>query len=132
MISIVPRALSPIATAQPSRRDMPLRRAPSRPPMTLPIVAIASTTRQSRRSKWATKSTIRPIEAKNSGAKMNEMNCSIVVRVCLRKCPLSPSAMPTRKAPKIAWTPSHSVKAAAPSARVRPKPRTPPGQVALA
>jgi hypothetical protein len=65
--------------------------------------------------------------AKKIGAKMNPTNCSIIVRVWARRCVESPRDTPKIKAPKMAWMPIHSVKAAQAKAPVTVNPSTPPG-----
>src|SRR5690606_32714472 len=42
-----------------------------------------------------------------------------------------PSAIPNKKAPKIAWIPSHSVKAAAKKQKAIDNDKTPPGQASF-
>ena len=79
-------------------------------------------------SKPSMKLTRRPMPAKNSGAKMLLMNCSMVSRVLALRCFESPMATPAMKAPKIEWMPIASVAAAQMSETVSTKPRTPPGQ----
>ncbi len=129
MISMAPRAFIPKPTAQDSRAGIPLSRAPMPQPTSLPTHAMTSTRTTSSGWKEVAKFTARPMLAKNSGAKMKEMKSLMMARVCSRRCGESPMATPMRKAPKMACTPIHSVKAAPNRAAASEKPNTPPGQL---
>ncbi len=96
MISIAPRAFRPKPMPNASFQSTPIIRAPSTHPTSLPTHATTSTASTIVRSKFAAMSTLRPMLAKKSGAKMKEMNRSIVVRVSSLRCGESPTAMPTR------------------------------------
>ncbi len=106
MISIAPRAFSPKPTAADSRQPSPPSRAPIEQPSTLATLAMTTTSTVMRRSKEWAKSTRRPSPAKNTGANTLVTKSWMTTRVRSRRWRESPTAMPTRKAPSTACTPS--------------------------
>ena len=70
--------------------------------------------------------------AKKKGANTLVTISWIATDVRLRRCVESPIAIPAINAPKTAWMPAYSVKAAALRVRVKMKPNIPPGHVVWA
>src|SRR5690606_4535180 len=91
----------------------------------------ASTASVNHRSKLTTKFIFKPIETKNRGAKILLINWWTISLALSDICSESPSAIPNKNAPKIAWIPNHSVKAAARKQKAIDRDSTPPGQASF-
>ncbi len=98
-ISMAPRAFMPKPTAHASRAGIPLQRAASPQPRTLPRHAIANTITTSGRLKFATKSVRRPRLPKKSGANTTPTSRSSAIRRRGDVSIVPPITTPARNAP---------------------------------